>query len=110
MSHNVRIYHITPMFRAEVTEETHLRLAYGYWSPNTDLEYLWRWNNLVDGNEEPARHKSRSLSVGDIVGVRSFDDKWTHHQVLGAGWQPVAGELVDQLLERGKAWDPFKGL
>lgn len=45
--------------------------AYSYQTDheNTDLDIVYRRNNAVDGSEYNVLNKTRSLSVGDIVGI-----------------------------------------
>jgi hypothetical protein len=111
-SHNVAIYHAMPMFRPFDPESSILSLAYSYETTALDLEQIWRWNNVVDGTEAelPVKHKKRSLSVGDVVGIRHRDGTTTYHEVKGSGWERVDPDQVDRALERWKEWDPFEGL
>lgn len=105
---NVRILHAN---RFGYPEQEGIREVYTYTTEMTDLEQIWRWNNVVDGSEVPARQGHRSLSVGDIVGVLDFESgDWTYHKVKRIGWDKLSPLEVDQLLEKGREFDPFAGL
>ena len=109
---NIRILHAVAHPFRPFTEVASLEEAYTYASTDTGLESIFRWNNTVDGDEREVNtsRNKRSLSVGDVVGIRSFDGEWTYHAVAPIGWEAVSSEAVDRALERGKDFDPFEGL
>ncbi len=88
--------------------------AYGYdttvsdiYDTDTILEGIFRDNNVVDGNEYPVKFKTRSLSVGDIVGLADFElpGQVGYHLVSSMGFtllSSLPGTLItsDDLRER----------
>lgn len=66
-----------------------MRRAYTYITAGYDLATIWRENNVVDGTEMPARHNTRSLSVGDAVMIVT-DRAVECHTVEPLGWDEVA--------------------
>ena len=111
---NIRILHAIGghLFRPFDPERSQLEEAYTYQSAVTDLEQIFRWNNTVDGDEREVNtsKQRRSLSVGDVVGLRTFDGGWEYHAVAPMGYEPLSSTVVDQALEKGKNYDPFVGL
>jgi hypothetical protein len=71
--------------------------------PNEILEVVWRYNNVVDGTEAPVIFGTRSLSIGDIVGLDE-----TLYLVEGTGWTeinelpPLVTEAERKALQPGR--------
>lgn len=118
---NVVIFHaVTGPFRPFDPDTAVLEEAYRYHtmllegegsSAAPALGQIWRWNNVVDGTELPVRHERRSLSVGDVVAIRTEGGVWHYHSVEPLGWEgPWDYEIINAALLRGQTFDPFEGL
>lgn len=118
---NVVIFHnIDGMFLSFDPDSSKIEEAYRYRSEHyigegkqrrPDLEAVFRWNNVIDGTELPAKLGKRSLSVGDVVGVCTDGHIWEYYSVEPTGWGgPFTYVQVGDAAIRGANFDPFEGL
>jgi hypothetical protein len=109
---NVTIYHQTGAgrFREFDPDTSTITKAYEYDDADLDglnihalQERLWRTNNAVDGSERNVAAGARSLSVGDVVGLRRHrtDKAEEFWAVESFGWAAVFE--ADVLIAEGRA-------
>jgi hypothetical protein len=110
MSTIITIYHQgnSTLFNDFDPDTATLKLAYSYlddsWEeddwidPPMFLEGVFRDNNAgAGGHELNVQHCTRSLSVGDVVGLPDGFGYWT---VCAMGWSEVTVDEVEQALNR----------